>query len=65
MSQWDHNIEQPMPGPFSFPNSRKGPGIEVDVFYTMNLPNFMIRILPEKYENIRQLLWKIIILEIV
>ena len=30
MSQWDYKIDQPMPGPFPFPNSRKGPGIEVD-----------------------------------
>ena len=29
MSQWDNKIYQPMPGPFLFPNSRKGPGIEV------------------------------------
>ena len=29
MSQWDYKIDQPMPGPFPFPNSRKGPGIEV------------------------------------
>ena len=31
MSQWDYKIDQPMPGPFPFPNSRKGPGIEVDL----------------------------------
>ena len=30
MSQWDYKIDQPMPGPFPFPNLRKGPGIEVD-----------------------------------
>ena len=29
MSQWDYKIDQPMPGPFPFPNSRKDPGIEV------------------------------------
>ena len=29
MSLWDYKIDQPMPGPFPFPNSRKGPGIEV------------------------------------
>ena len=29
MSQWDYKIDQPMPGPFPFPNLRKGPGIEV------------------------------------
>ena len=29
MGQWDYKIDQPMPGPFPFPNSRKGPGIEV------------------------------------
>ena len=29
MSQWDYKIDQPMPGPFRFPNLRKGPGIEV------------------------------------
>ena len=31
MSQWDYKIDQPMPGPFPFPNSRKGPGIEVAI----------------------------------
>ena len=31
MSQWDYKIDQPMPGPFPFPNSIKGPGIEVDI----------------------------------
>ena len=30
MSQWDYKIDQPMPGPFPFPNLRKGPGIEVE-----------------------------------
>ena len=30
MSQWDYKIDQPMPGPFPFPNSRKGHGIEVE-----------------------------------
>ena len=30
MSQWDYKIDQTMPGPFPFPNSRKGPGIEVE-----------------------------------
>ena len=30
MSQWDYKIDQLMPGPFPFPNSRKGPGVEVD-----------------------------------
>ena len=29
MSQWGYKIDQPMPGPFPFPNLRKGPGIEV------------------------------------
>ena len=29
MSQWDYKVDQPMPGHFPFPNSRKGPGIEV------------------------------------
>ena len=29
MSQWDYKIDQPMPGPFPFTNSRKGLGIEV------------------------------------
>ena len=29
MSQWDYKIDHPMPGPFPFPNLRKGPGIEV------------------------------------
>ena len=29
MSQWDYKIDQPMSGPFLFPNLRKGPGIEV------------------------------------
>ena len=29
MSQLDYKIDQRMPGPFPFPNSRKGPGIEV------------------------------------
>ena len=27
MSQWDYKIDQPMPGPFSLPNLRKGPAI--------------------------------------
>ena len=31
MSQWDYKIDQPMLGPFPFPNLRKGPGIEVGV----------------------------------
>ena len=30
MSQWDYKIDQPMPGPFPFPNLIKGPGIEVE-----------------------------------
>ena len=30
MNQWDYKIDQLMPGPFPFPNSRKGPWIEVD-----------------------------------
>ena len=30
MSQWDYKIDQPMPGPFPFPNLRKGHGIEVE-----------------------------------
>ena len=33
MSQWDYKIDQPKPGPFPFPNSRKGPGIEVVTLY--------------------------------
>ena len=32
MSQWDYKIDQPMPEPFPFPSSRKGPGIEVGYF---------------------------------
>ena len=34
MSQWDYKIDQPMPGPFPFPNLRKGPGIEVDAIFS-------------------------------
>ena len=37
MSQWDYKIDQPMPGPVPFNNSRKGPGIEVEtpnVYYS-------------------------------
>ena len=30
MSQWDYKIDRPMPGPLPFPNSRKGPRIEVE-----------------------------------
>ena len=38
MSQWDYQIEQPIPGPFLFPNSIKGPGIEVEaLFFEMEL----------------------------
>ena len=29
MSQWDYKVDQPIPGPFPFPNLRKSPGIEV------------------------------------
>ena len=29
MSQWDYKIDQPIPGPFPFPNLRKGPWLEV------------------------------------
>ena len=29
MSQWDYKIDQPIPGPFPFPNLRKDPGIKV------------------------------------
>ena len=42
MSQWDCKIDQPMPGPFPFPNSRKGPGIEVGYFTGKNgIENFL------------------------
>ena len=37
MSQWDYKIDQPMPGPFPFPNLRKGPGNEVDFLPDKNL----------------------------
>ena len=29
-------MDQPMPGPFPFPNLRKGPGIEVDTYKVNN-----------------------------
>ena len=37
MSQWDYKIDQPMPGPFPFPNLRKGPGIEVEYWQIMRV----------------------------
>ena len=40
MSQWDYKIDQPMPGPFPFPNLRKGPGIEVGSRAFDLLPRF-------------------------
>ena len=40
MSQWDYKIDQPMPGPFPFPNLRKGPGIEVGSRAFNLLPRF-------------------------
>ena len=42
MSQWDYKTDQPMPGPFPFPNSRKGPGIEDAPPPTCFLPNVLI-----------------------
>ena len=42
MSQWDYKIDQPMPGPFPFPNLRKGPGIEVGHDYYTNVETFVL-----------------------
>ena len=39
MNQWDYKIDQPMPGPFPFPNLRKGPGIEVVICLFIDVVN--------------------------
>ena len=45
MSQWDYQIDQPMPGPFPFPNSRKDPGIEVGCCKAMSKSSCVTSIL--------------------
>ena len=57
MSQWDYKIDQPIPGPFPFPNSRKGPGIEVvpaPKRYSRNISVVEIRLLFSYIIDIRK-----------